>query len=311
MTDVMGTSNAISYTPQIMANQMISNINASESEQATWEEQLSTGNVINQPSDNPAGAAELLQLNANLSRAQQYTANANDGAGWLSLGNSTMNSIISTLQQAQQAVESVSGATLSSTPSALQALADQVASARTQLINLGNTTYGGQAIFAGTGNVSAAYDQNGNYLGGGSAPTRTVAPGVRVAVGLTGEQVFGSGPTGLLGSDGVLAQIASDLQTGTSASLANVEGPDLQALSSAIAQVSAQAAQMGANYQQVQAFATQASNSQQVLQTQMSQMDSTNVAQVTTQLTESQQAFEAALWATSQLSQDSLVQFLG
>jgi len=310
MTDVMGT-NAISYTPQIMANQMISNIDGAEAQQASWEEQLSTGNTINQPSDNPAGAAELMQLNANLSRAQQYAANANDGAGWLSLGNSTMNQVLSALHQAQQAVESVSGATLSTTPSALQALSDQVASARTQLINLANTTYGGQAIFAGTGNVGAAYDQDGNYLGGGTAPTRTVAPGLQVAVGLTGDQVFGSGTTGLLGTNGILAQIANDLQSGTSSSIANVEGSDLQALNTAVAQVSAQAAQMGANYQQVQAFATQATDTQQVLQTQMSQMDSTNVAQVTTQLTESQQAFEAALWATSQLSQDSLVQFLG
>ena len=32
----------------------------------------------------------------------------------------------------------------------------------------------GQAIFAGTGNVSQAYDQNGNYVGGGPAPTRAV-----------------------------------------------------------------------------------------------------------------------------------------
>ena len=309
MTDVMGTG-AISYTPSVIANQMISGLNGDEAQQATLEMQLSTGDVINQPSDNPAGAADLLQLNSSLARTQQYAANATDGSGWLSLGNSTMNQIMSALQQAQQTVSSVTGAVLANEPGALQGLAAQISSVRSELINLGNTTYGGQAIFSGTGNVSQAYDANGNYVGGGSPPTRTVAPGVTVAVGVTGDQVFGTGASGLLGSTGVLAQIASDLQTGTTASLANVSGADAQALSAAITQVANQAAEMGANYQRMQAFATQATNTQQVLEGQISGMDSTNVAQVSTQLTEAQQSYQSALWATSQLSQDSLVQFL-
>lgn len=309
MTDVMG-SGAISYTPTIMADQLISGLNSDEAQQATLEEQLSTGDSINQASDNPAGAAELLQLNGSLSRAQQYASNAADGSGWLTLGNSTMNQILSSLQQVQQTVLSVSGATLSNEPGALQGLAAQISSAQQELTNLANTTYGGQAIFAGTGNVSQAYDQAGNYVGGGSAPTRTVAPGVQVPISVTGEQVFGSGATGLLGSTGILSQIAQDLQTGTTASLNNVQTTDAQALSTAITQVTTVAAQMGASYQSMQTFAQQAANTQQTLQTQISGIDSTNVAQVSTQLTEAQNSFQSALWATSQLGQESLVQFL-
>lgn len=309
MTDILG-SGAISYTPAILANQMITDIDNDEQQQAQYEEQLSTGNVINQPSDNPAGTSQLLQLNGNLARSQQYVSNANDASGFLSLGNSTMNQILSSLQQAQQVVESASGANLSSQPGALQALSEQVSSIRSSLINLANTTYDGQAIFAGTGNVSQAYDQNGNYVGGGSAATRTVAPGVQIPVGVTGDQVFGTGTSGLLSSNGILAQIAQDLQTGTTSSINNAETNDLQALNQAIAQVSDQAADLGANYQRVQAFSQQATDAQQALQTQISNVDGTNVAQVTTDLTQAQQSYQDALWATSQLSQDSLVQFL-
>lgn len=309
MTDVMG-SGAISYTPTIIADQLISGLNSDQSQQATLEEQLSTGDVINQASDDPAGAAQLLQLSGSLARAQQYTSNATDGSGWLSLGNSTMNQILSTLQQVQQTVLSVSGATLSNEPGALQSLAAQVSSAQQELINLANTTYGGQAIFSGTGNVTEAYDQNGNYVGGGSAPTRTVAPGVQVPVSVTGDQIFGSGSTGLLGSTGILAQIVQDLQTGTTASLKNVQTTDAQSLSAAITQATTVAAQLGANYQSMQTFAQQAAATQQTLQSQISGIDSTNVAQTTTELTEAQQSYQSALWATSQLSQDSLVQFL-
>ncbi|HEY7948781.1 MAG TPA: flagellin [Acidimicrobiales bacterium] len=309
MSDVMGT--AISYTPQIIAQQMISGLNADQASQATLEQELSTGDMINKPSDNPAGAADLMQLNGSMVRSQQYAANATDGSGWLSLGNSTMNQILSGLQQARQAVLSVTGANLSNQPGAIQGLAQQVASVRQELINLSNTTYGGQAIFAGTGNVTTAYDQNGNYVGGGSAPTRTVAPGVQVAVAVTGDQVFGTGTTGLLGSTGVLAQIVQDLQTGTPASLNSAATTDLQALDAATTTVTSQAAVMGANYQRMQTFAQQATNTQQALQAQMAGLDATNVGQVSTQLTEAQQSYQSALWATSQLSQESLVQFLG
>jgi flagellin-like hook-associated protein FlgL len=131
-----------------------------------------------------------------------------------------------------------------------------------------------------------------------------------VPISVTGEQVFGSGATGLLGSTGILSQIAQDLQTGTTASLNNVQTTDAQALSTAITQVTTVAAQMGASYQSMQTFAQQAANTQQTLQTQISGIDSTNVAQVSTQLTEAQNSFQSALWATSQLGQESLVQFL-
>ena len=79
--------------------------------------------------------------------------------------------------------------------------------------------------------MSQAYDQNGNYVGGGSAPDTDGGP--RRPGGGGGHR-----RPGLRDGDerasrqhaGILAQIASDLQTGTTASLANVQGTDAQAL---------------------------------------------------------------------------------
>lgn len=301
----------ISYTPAIIAGQMISDLNANQSEQATLEEQLGTGNLVNSPSDNPAAASAIMQLNSGLARAQQYAANASDGLGWLSLGTSTLNQVLSSLQSVRQQVVGLSSAFIDGGQPALNAISSQIDSARQQLINLANTTYGGQAIFAGTGSVAQAYDSNGNYMGGGSAPTRTVAPHAAVAVAATGPDVFGSGTSGLLGSTGVLAQLSSDVVTGTSTSLQQAETTDLSNLDAAISQVEAQAAQLGANYQQMQGFSQQATNSQAALQSQLSGMDSINMAQTTTDLTQAQQSYQAALWATAQIEQQSLVHYLG
>jgi flagellar hook-associated protein 3 FlgL len=298
----------ISYTPSVIASSLIQDLNSDQTQQATLEEQLSSGNVVNSASDNPVAAATIMSLNSGIARAQQYSSNAANGTGWLALGNATVNQVVSVLQSVQQAVIGVSGQTLSGSAATLSSVSAQVSSARTQLINLANTTYGNQPIFAGTGNSTEAYDQNGNYVGGGSAPTRTVAQGTQVPVSVTGSALFGDGTDSpdLLSPTGVLATISSDLASG------NVSGAEssLSTLDTAITNTESQAANLGTYYQQMQAFSEQATNAQSALQTQLSSEDSVNVAQATTQLSQDQQSYESALWATSQIDQQSLVQYL-
>lgn len=301
---------AISYTPTIIASQMVSNLTSDQNQQATLEQQLSTGNLVNSPSDNPAAAASIMQLNASLNRATQYSSNASDGLGWLSLGNSTINSVMSNLQTARQTVLALSGEMLSGQPGAITGAAAQLKAINQQILGLANTTYGGQAIFSGTGNVSTAYDPNGNYVGGGSSPTRTVAPGVQVPISTTGPAVFGSGSTGLLGPSGVLNTLVTDISTGTPASLKKAQTTDLANLDTAMSTVSTAAAELGSNYQRMQGFATQATNAQSALQSQLSAEDSVNVAQATTQLTQDQQTYQTGLWATAQIDSHSLIQYL-
>ena len=305
----------LQMSPNTITQSMIQGLSTDQTNLSQLEEEISTGFAINTPSDNPAGAADLLQLNASLTRFSQYQTNASDAQGWLQTGNTAINSVLSVLHQVQSVVESVSGAQLAGNGSELPSLSAQVTSALNELIDLANTTYeNGQPIFGGTGNATQAYDSSGNYLGAGSAPTRTVAPGTQIAISLTGPQVFGSGTSGLLGqtpgSLGVLAQIASDLSTGTSTSITNVETTDLQNLNSAIQTVEDAASTLGANQQAVGQFSSQASSTVTALQQQLGSLQDVNMATAITNLQMQQTAYQAALWATSQLSTDNLAQYL-
>jgi flagellar hook-associated protein 3 FlgL len=255
-------------------------------------------------------------------------ANANDGLGWLQQGTSTLNQAMNVLQTVQQAVESVSGDALSGQQAAIHGVATQVAGALQELQGLANTTYNGQAIFAGIGGTAGpgggtvAYDSNGNYLGGATAPSRTVAPGVQVNVGMVGTDIFGTGANSLIATGvaptsgpsagvtppvGILQQIVNDLNSGN---LTAVTTTDLGALQSAMTTVEGAAAGLGADYQNMQAFSTQATDTQQALQTELGNAQNVNLAQATTELTQAQQSYQAALWATAQTEQSSLVQFL-
>lgn len=326
MTSVSGATEpttALRLTSNTISNQVTNNILNEQTQIASLEEQLSSGSAISQPSDNPALCDQIMQLNSSLARATQYQANATDAQGWLSTANQTMNQIEGILQNVQQSVLSVSSTELTSTSSGLAGLATQVQGDLATLTELANTSFNNRPIFGGTGAGQQAYDGNGNYLGQGAAPTRTVAPGMQVSVGVTGPQVFGSGTTGLLGNGvgnapdgsptptGVLQQIIDDLQTGTPASLGNLMGTDLTNLQNATANVTTQAAEIGAQTETAQTLSQQASATQEALTVELSQVSQVNIPQATTDLQLQQTTYQAGLWAAAQLTQGSLIQFLG
>jgi flagellar hook-associated protein 3 FlgL len=290
---------------------LISDITSNQNAMSALEQQIATGNAIQQPSDNPAGAAQILQLQAVVKRNEQYSANISDGMSLSATADGTLNQVLSILQSVQSTVESVTASRMQG-PSTMSAMADQVQSSLTDLQNLANASYNGVPLFSGTG--TAAFDASGTYVGAGSAPTRTVAPGVQIPVSITGNQVFGAGATGLLstvpGNLGVLAQTVSDLQTNTTASVNHIINVDIPNLKAAIATVESAAATIGSNQQALQNYKTQTQNTQTSVLGELSGVQQVNMAQAITQLQANQTSYQEALYAASQLNADSLVKYL-
>lgn len=302
---------AIRLTPQVLSGQLIDNVDNQMTLISDLQEKISTGYKVVQPSEDPAEAVNIMQLQSAYARAKQYVKNAKNGEAWLQSANSTLNSVLDELQKVSQVVEGTPIAEDQGSQ-ALDALATQVLDARQVILNLANTTYNGQPIFAGTANTTVAYDSNGHYQGGGPPPTVTVASGVQVAIATTGPEVFGSGTTGLLsntpGDLGILAQIAQDLQDGN---VAAATGTDLKNLQAAITNVEQQAAVVGAHYDHIQTLTSQARSTEAAIEGELAGVQDINIAKATTDLAALQQSYQASLWATSTLYQYSLVNFLG
>jgi flagellar hook-associated protein 3 FlgL len=295
----------IVITPNVLASTLDNGLLSNQASLASLEQQIATGNAINTPSDNPAGASTMLQLQANLQRANQYSTNAQDGVGWLTLANSTVSSMISQMQSVISLVQGVSGSALTSQKATLTSTADQIQGSLQELINLGNTTYeGSQPIFAGT--AAQAFSTNGTYVGAGNAPTRTVAPGTQVAVSVTGDQIFQSSAGNLIAPGGLLAGVVSDLKAN------NAAGAEAQLgnLQTALSQMETAAGSLGAQQQQMSGFSQQATSSSTALQQELGAVQSTNMAEAITSLQLQQTSYQEALYATSQLSTDSLAKYL-
>lgn len=304
-------------TPSVLSSSIVNDLTDDQSAVATLENEISTGYSVSVASDNPAQAANILQLQAGVTRAHKYSTNAQDGVSWLSLANSTVGSVLTVLNQVESAVEGLSGYEASGNAAAVSGVGTVVTNARNELIDLANTQYAGQAIFSGTGTPKRAYDATGNYVGAGTAPTRTVAPNSTVPISVTGPAIFGATKptatprsTGLLGPNGLLAKMATLLAKGTSASITTVATTLLGTLQKAMANVQSQAGKLGADQQAMEGFSAQATASATALEQELASAQDVTMAQALTNLQLQENSYQSALYVTSQLDGLSLVNYL-
>lgn len=307
-------------TQQSAAILMVDDLGSSLTNLTKLQQEAATGLAINQPSDDPSGTSQVLALNAQLGRFQQYTSNVSDGQSWLNTADTTLGSVVKALNQVQSDVLSGANATASDGESN-QALSQDVTSIKQQLLGLADTTYNNINIFSGTygtnpypqGSASGVSDPTSGsydpatayaYAGGANPVTRTVAPGQKVDVSVTGDQVFGSGSSSVFA---LMDTISQDLASGNTSAL---NGTDLSQLNSYISQVTQSQGNVGALSSSLSQYSSRAASMTTSLQSQVAGISDANEANVATELDLAVTSYQAALETTAKIIQPSLVQFL-
>ena len=279
----------------------VQNMEASAARMADLQNKLSSGKRITSPSDDPAGTVRALQLRGALSRNQQYAANAQDAQSWLNTIDDSYSSVVSTLQQVRTLV--VRGLNTGVNDGAAnQALASEMDTVRSTMLQLANSTFDGRPVFGGTTGSPVAYDTSGNYVGDNGVVSRDVGEGLSVDVSTTGPTVFGSGSGDVFQ---LIATAANSLRTnpgGMSSLLAQFD--------SAIAQVSSAQAQAGARSQQIQDATSGLTTRNVALQSELSGVEEVDMAEMAMKVTTANTNYQAALQTTATISQLSLMDFL-
>lgn len=172
------------------------NVAAMDNQQAQLSniyQEISSGQSLTTPADNPLGAAQAVQLSSTASALSQYTTNQNAALSSLQAEDSTLSSVITTLQSANTLGLSTGSGVLNDTNRS--AVAAQLTSLRDQLLTYANATDGsGNALFSGFQNSTQAFttDAAGNVIYSGDTGTRTVqlTDSNTVATGDNGQSVF-------------------------------------------------------------------------------------------------------------------------
>jgi flagellar hook-associated protein 3 FlgL len=289
-------------TEQSMSASALAGLQGNLTRLARLQQQMTTGKSISRPSDSPGGTVAAMQLRGDLRLTAQYARNANDGVGWLGTLDTTMTSVVDSLQRARDLVVQGMSAGSADAPGVRAAIAAEVDNLRDTVLAAANTRYLDRPVFGGTTAGGAAYDSAGAYLGDTGTVLRTVADGTRVRVDSPGTAVFGNGPGSVFA---VLSSISTDVRTNQSAL-----GADLDSLDAVLTNVQTQQASVGTRYNELMQLGQAATDRQTTLTAQLSDVEDIDLPKTITDLQLQQTAYQAALAATAKVIQPSLLDFL-
>jgi flagellar hook-associated protein 3 FlgL len=269
---------------------------------ATLQEQMSTGKVLNRPSDSPTDTTSAMRIRSSIADVTQYGRNANDGNGWLSQIDSALTSANDQVLRArdlalQGANEGVSG------PTAREAMAAEVDQIRGGLIDTANSNYLGRPVFGGVTGGPKAYDATGTYVGTAGAVNRTVADGTTIRVDTDGQAAFGATGSSVFDH---LAALSTALRAGDQAGIS----ASISALDADRNRITTAQTDNGSRQIRVEGAIQASQDNVLKLGSSLSDIENVDLPKVIVDLQMQQTAYQASLAATAKVMQPSLLDFL-
>jgi flagellar hook-associated protein 3 FlgL len=271
----------------------------------TDEQQIASGLSVNVPSDNPAAAAVLIQNAQQTSQADQFQRSIGSIQGEMQNADSTLNSVITSLQQAiSLGVEGANG-TVNSADRA--AIVTQVQGIQSQLLSLANLTYQGNYVFAGTLTQTAPYvlDPNSSsgvtYQGNSGVNRVTLGSQFSLQTNLPGSQLFSASGTDMFQS---IQDLITSLQSGTGIGTAVTE------VGNAYNSIDAQRVFYGNALNQLDSQQTYLSSDTAQLAQQQTTVGGADLTSVISNLTTAQTSLQATLAAVGSTARIDLFDYL-
>lgn len=286
-------------TPATMAFNAERNLNAAASRLAAIQDKIGSTKEINRPSDDPAGAAEVMSLHSQQRQNEQFTRNASNAAGWLSTADVALGTATDLLHRVRDLTMrgSNSGAL---SPEARQAIALELDQLSESMAAAANTQFNGRFVFAGTHDGAAAVDANHQFPAG-TAVERRIGPVATVRVDTSGAAAFGEGPDSVFA---LVAGIAADLRNGLSVS------GRLEAVDARMQDLLAAQATVGATHATVLAAEESLLGDAVSLEGRRAGLEDIDLASAILELKTQEVSYQAALSVTARTLQPSLMDFL-
>ncbi len=194
-------------------NDAVTQMDQLESELQQTETELSSGSQIQNAADNPIGAAEVNQMNVEVSASTQYVTNSTTANTNLSLEEQALSNATSIMQNAVSLATEANNSALS--PANRADIATQLQQDLASLTSIGNTTdSAGNYLFGGYANTSPPFTQsNGTvtYNGSDQVEQVQISANQSISGGDTGATAFMNIPTG----NGTFTVSAASTNTGS------------------------------------------------------------------------------------------------
>ncbi len=289
----------------------LNDINSSLASLERTSDELSSGKTILEPSDNPYGTSQAIDLQSQLDGLSSYETNAQEGISWENTAGGAMSNISNVLQTVRQLLVQTSSGTYNQ--SDRESIATEVDQLTEAVKQDANTQYAGQYVFSGTKTTTAPYLQGAEdtYQGDNGTITRAIGPGVSVDINTNISSLLGNGHEAARRQ--AARHAADDLRTPARrhhrrrrrTGLERPERPGSK--HQTLSQLQATG---GSVTDQLQTAVSRIESMQGSIAASLSNTEDANIAQTSIAYSNEQAAYEAALRAGASIIQESLLQFL-
>ncbi len=321
---------SLRVTQSMMNSQLIRNLSANMGRLNNLQNQLSTGRLINKPSDNPVGITFSLRYRSELQTNDQYIENVGSAISMLEYTDTIVGQAGDIMQRARELLVQASNGTFEQT--SLTSIKTEIIQLYNQMVEVGNSQFNGRQVFNGelteekpypTMGMEEAADLSADppklkayHIAPDTGAIRyEMSAGMTLGVNMSGNQVFGEAvlPTATIeeqkASDNVfmLLQRAHDMlsegdQEGISALLSQFDVRMNKMLTAR--------AEVGARMNRVEIIKNRLDDINLNIQTVQAKTEDADMAAVITQMKTEENVYQASLSAGAQLIRPSLVDFL-
>jgi flagellar hook-associated protein 3 FlgL len=298
-------------TPELVTSSTLANINAALASLNRTSEELSSGKKIAEPSNDPYGASQIVDLNSQLEGLKSYESNAQDGIAWQNTAGGAMANISQIAERVRELL--IEGANGTNNATDLKVMSLEVEQLTQGVKQAADTQYAGQYVFSGTLTTTAPYESGplDEYKGNAETISRAVGPAATVVVSTNISTLLGNGAES---GDGklldTLRTITEHLQGGTAADQEALSTTDLEALDKNIETLTQLQATNGSTTDQLETALNRNEGLQLSITESLSSIDGTNIAEASIEFANEQAAYTAALRAGANIVQESLLNFL-
>jgi len=299
-------------TQNMLASSSIYNLQQQQIKLSNLQTEISTGNNINQPSDDPIGTNTLLGIGDQLAASTQYATNITNANTFMQVTNTALQGMSDTMQQAIQLVDSITSG--SSDQTTIQSDVSQLQGLKQSMVDYGNTQSGDQYVFGGAVSSTAPFSGTSPYYSGdGTALNVNIGPSATQQMNITGNQVLtGTGTSTPYGTTNILDtfdKLITAVQNNDVTSAVGIQA-ESQKLESGMTQITNAQSDVASRMARLTNAATLNTNTTNTLQTIAGNIQNVNYAQLAAQLSLQQTAYQASLSTTSKILSMSLLNYM-
>lgn len=302
-------------TNNMLINNMVNYIGNNLTRMNRYQSQLATGKKIQVPSDDPVVAARALKLRTDVAEIEQYQRNLKDARSWMDITESALNDMGEIFQRAKElAVASDGGA---ESEEDLQATAKEIRQLRTQLINLGNSTYAGRYVFSGYKTDKAFLNENGSFAIAVDNAVENIkyeiGTGDDININVVGGDLFNNGNNVAVGDIGTTGKFVQDMTDLVNA----LESADYDAISGTVSELAEDMdnllrvrADVGARVNRLELTTNRMQNDNANFTKLMSDNENVDMTDTIMNLKNEENVYRASLAGGARIIMPSLIDFL-